>query len=554
MINLPFFTKKEIKVKPLVLLVIDGFGLAPPSGGNAISLARTPHYQSYLKDYPQTELIASGESVGLPANEVGNTEVGHLTLGAGRVILQDLKRINLAIEKGFFYDNKAFLQASSHVKESNSKFHIMGLVGSGNVHSSLEHLYALIQFCKKEGIDKVFLHLFTDGRDSPPQEAKEIVEQVENRLKNLKIGKIASISGRYFAMGWERTERVYKALVLSQAIQVRSSPDAIKSAYAKNQTDEFIEPTLIADEQGPIARIEDNDAVIFFNFRIDRSEQLAMAFVLPNFETLKSFDFGYDPETDIRLRDVQISATFQREKVPKNLFFVSMTEYEKNLPVSAVAFGPEVVENPLSLILSRYGLKQMHMAESEKERFVKYYFNGLREEPVDGEDDLVVPSPKVATYDQKPEMSLPGLVKEAIRQVNKDKYHFFVINFANPDMVAHTGDLNKTVKAIEYVDEYMGKLIEAVLKVNGTMFVTADHGNAEELLTYPTSAYFYTTAKGSKNTDHSNNPVPLIIINNRLKGAQVKLAKGSLADVGSTILTFLNIPVPSEMQGKNLLY
>ncbi|OGM74504.1 phosphoglycerate mutase (2,3-diphosphoglycerate-independent), partial [Candidatus Woesebacteria bacterium RIFCSPLOWO2_12_FULL_39_9] len=396
MFNLPFFGNRDKKIKPVVLVILDGFGLAPPSEGNAITLANTPNYRAYLKNFPNTELIASGESVGLPANEVGNTEVGHLTLGAGRVILQDLKRIDVQIEKGYFFDNKVLLSAATHVKKYNSGFHILGLIGSGHVHSSMSHLYALLQFCKKESLEKVYLHLFTDGRDSPPKQGLEIVEGLERYLEAIKIGKIASITGRYYAMDrdrrWDRTEKAYNALVSSHAIQTFTALDAVKNAYLRGQTDEFIEPTLIAGKDGPLGLVNNDDAIVFFNFRVDRPKQLTMAFIMPDFENLKSFDFGYDPETNKKLGELEVGKTFQRSKVLKNLFFVTMTEYQKGLPVSGVAFGPEVVLNTISEVLANSGLRQMHMGESEKERFVKYYFNGLKEEKVAGEDDHIVSS------------------------------------------------------------------------------------------------------------------------------------------------------------------
>ena len=557
MFKLPFFGKKEFKIEPCVLVILDGFGLAPPSQGNAITLAKTPNYDRYLKIFPHGELIASGESVGLPANEVGNTEVGHLTLGGGRVILQDLKRINLSIEKGMFFDNKAFLAGTNHVKENNSKMHIMGLVSSGNVHSSLEHLYALIQFCKKEDVKEVYLHLFTDGRDAPPKQGVEIIEQIESHLAMVRVGKIASIAGRYYAMDrdrrWDRTAKAYKALVLGHAIQTFSSIDAVKGAYIRGQTDEFIEPTIIADKEGPIATIDDNDCVIFFNYRIDRPRQLSMAFCLPNFENLREFDFGYDPDTNIKEGQLSVGTTFEREKVPKNLFFVTMTEYHKTLPVSDIAFGAEEIESPLSVVLSKAGLRQMHMSESEKERFVTYYFNGMREKASEGEDSQIIPSPKIPTYDKKPEMSLAKLAAEFKKQLAKDIYHFVVINFANPDMVAHTGNLEASVVAVEVVDKYLGELVQAVLAQNGHVIITADHGNAEELMTFPTTTYFYTTSKGSVNTDHSNNPVPVIIASKMFQGSSVNLPNGALADVAPTVLNLLGLSIPQEMTGKNLL-
>lgn len=559
MIYIPFLSRKKRNpnIKPVVLVVLDGFGNAPPSEGNAISIAKTPNIDSYLTTYPNTSLIASGESVGLPANEVGNTEVGHLTLGAGRTMYQDLKRIDISIEKGFFFDNKAFLKAAAHVKKNNSNMHLMGLIGSGHVHSSVEHLYALLQFCKKEDVSSVYLHLFTDGRDSPPQQGVEIVEEIRERLKNLNLGRIATISGRYYAMDrdrrWNRTKKAYDAIVSGKGAQATDAINAIESSYRSGKTDEFIEPTVIIQDGKPVGSISDKDSVIFYNFRIDRPRQLAMAFVMENFENLKSFDFGYDKEKFREEGEVPISETFQREKVPHNLFFVTMTEYAKDLPVNAIAFGPEQVINSLPETLSMAGRKQMHMAESEKERFVTYYFDGMREEQFEGENVHIVPSPKVATYDKKPEMSLPQLVEEFKKELWKDTYHFFVLNFANPDMVAHSGDIEATVKAIEHVDTHLNYLVNEVVSMDGTVLVTADHGNAEELLTFPTQAYFITSSEGNVNTDHSNNPVPLIVINKQLKNKRVNLPKGSLIDVAPTILNLMGIQKPQEMTGQNLL-
>ena len=534
---------------------MDGWGLAPESAGNAIKIAKTPYFDSLILSYPHTELIASGESVGLPANEVGNTEVGHLTIGAGRVIYQDLKRISVAIEKGSFFDNKALLGAASHVKLNKSKLHLLGLIGSGNVHSSLDHLFALIQLCKKEEVTSLYLHLFTDGRDSPPNEGIEIIKKIESYLASVRVGKIASVMGRYYAMDrdrrWDRTEKAYKALVLGQGLTARSAEDAINASYTLGKSDEFVEPTLITDT-GSAVTINDNDAVIFYNFRIDRPKQLSMALVLKDFENLKSFDFGYDPELSKEVGKVAISNTFNRGKILQNLFFVSMTEYHKGLPVSGVAFMPEEVNSGFAEIISRSGLLQAHLAESEKERFIKYYFNGMKEEPFQNEEDFIVASPKVPTYDLKPEMSLPSLVKTFSRVLNSDKYNFIVLNFANPDMVAHTGNLKATIKAVEVVDKYLNILVSEVLNADGTVFVTADHGNAEELVTYPTDTFFFTTSRGTVNTDHSNNPVPLLVINNSLYKKPIILPKGSLADVATTILSYMNLKIPGEMSGKNL--
>lgn len=556
MFNLPFFTRKY-NLKPSVLVILDGFGVAPHSQGNAIALAKTPYYKSLLSSYPHGELIASGESVGLPTNEVGNTEVGHLTLGAGRTMLQDLKRINLAIEKGTFFDNKALVALANHCKANNSSLHVLGLVSSGNVHSSLSHLHALMQFCKKEGLKSVYLHTFTDGRDAPPKEAIEMITALENHLHTLNLGKIASVSGRYYAMDrdkrWERTEKAYKAIVLGHAVQTESSVDAVNSAYARGQTDEFIEPTVIADKNGPIGIVKDNDGIIFFNYRIDRPRQLTMAFVNKDFEDLKNFDLYKDQEQVAANASSSIGATFNRGKVPENLFFATMTMYHKNLPVNGIAFGPEEVDHPMGQVISDKGLTQLRMAESEKERFVTYYFNGQHEEKFAGEERLIVPSPKVATYDQKPEMSLPKLVKDFVNQIRRDKYNFAVINFANPDMVAHTGNLKATVAAVEYVDRYLNYLTESILSQNGSVYITADHGNSEELITFPNATYFFTSNMGTVNTDHSNNPVPFLVVDNRFKGNAKLMPQGSLADVAPTILAMMGIDKPEVMTGRNLL-
>jgi len=556
MFNLPFFKNtKSRKIKPAVLVIMDGWGLAPQSAGNAIKIAKTPNYDSLISNYPHTELIASGESVGLPANEVGNTEVGHLIIGAGRVIFQDLKRISMAIEKGFFFDNKALLGATSHVKLNKSKLHLMGLIGSGNVHSSLDHLFALIQLCKKEEVGSLYLHLFTDGRDSPPNEGIEIIKKIENYLSSARIGKIASVMGRYYAMDrdrrWDRTEKAYKALVLGRGLTANSAEEAVNASYTSGKSDEFIEPVLIAESGQPVV-IDDKDAVVFYNFRIDRPKQLSMAFVLKDFENLKSFDFGYDPESSKEIGSVAIGNTFNREKILSNLFFVSMTQYHKSLPVSGVAFMPEEVKSGLAEVISKSGFPQAHLAESEKERFITYYFNGMREESFEREEDFIVASPKVPTYDLKPEMSLPSLVKTFSKVLESDKFNFIALNFANPDMVAHTGNLKATMKAIEIVDKYLMILVNDVLKADGVVFVTADHGNAEELVTYPADTFFFTTSRGTVNTDHSNNPVPFLVISNSLYKKPAVLPKGSLADVATTILSYMKLEIPPEMTGKNL--
>jgi len=523
------FFRKSFKIKPVALIILDGFGLAPASAGNAIDVAQTPNLDRYLKGYPHAELIASGQSVGLPANEVGNTEVGHLTIGAGRLIPQDLMKINMSIESGTFYDNRALVAASNFVKSRSSSLHIFGLLSSGNVHSSEAHLKALLQFCKKEGLTKVYLHVFTDGRDAPMNEALNLIPELDNELQLLKIGRIVSISGRYYAMDrdnrWERIQKTYDAMTLGEGPKAITASDAIKNAYNKGLSDEFIEPTMIGD----VATVKENDAIIFFNYRIDRAKELTKAFVMPGFNQ------------------------FSRKIILKNIFFVTMTEYEKNIGVSDVAFGSEQVEKTLNVVLSEANLKQLHMSESEKERFVTYYFDGLRETRVAGEDVKIIASPRVATYDKKPEMSLPKLSREIRKQLRRDTYNFAVMNIANPDMVAHTGNLEATITAIRAVDKYLEEIVRQVDKQGGITIITADHGNAEELLTYSNTSFFFTTGKGTMNTDHSNNPVPMVIIGKQFLGKSNFLGKGSLADVAPTILGLMGIQIPVQMTGRNLL-
>ncbi len=560
MITLPKIFKKQrptSSIKPIVLLVLDGYGVAQPSHGNAIELARKPVMDRLLSEFPNGKLIASGEAVGLPANEVGNTEVGHLTLGAGRVIDQDLKRIGNAIVDGTFYENEAFLKAIQHTRQNNSHLHIAGLIGSGNVHSSLSHLLALINLCKLQNLHEVYFHLFTDGRDSPPQEALVIIQKIEERLTATGVGYIATISGRYYAMDrdrrWDRTEKAYLAMVEGKGFSTDSAAAAVQQSYDKKMTDEFIEPTIIVKDGHPVGTVHDNDAFIFYNFRVDRPRQLTMAFVLPNFETLNTFEFGYVSDTENKAEKVNFGSTFRRTLWPKNLFFVTMTEYQKNIPVSAIAYPPFVVSEALPVVLARYNLNQMHMAESEKERFITYYFDGLREKAVDGEYVNIVPSPKVPTYDKKPEMSVYSIVEEFNKAISLSKYHFFVINFANADMVAHSGNLRATITAIEHVDKAVGEIAETVLFNDGTLIVTADHGNAEELITFPTSSFFFTSNKGSTNTDHSNNPVPVIVVNRKYQMHPINISQGGLSDIAPTILAMMNIPIPAEMTGRNLL-
>jgi 2,3-bisphosphoglycerate-independent phosphoglycerate mutase len=567
--NLFKLGKPEIKlgpgrVSPVVLLVLDGWGIAPESPGNAISQAKTPNMDKLVSLYPNGELVASGESVGLPANEVGNTEVGHLNLGAGRVVLQDLKRISKAIKDGDFFLNKALRDAAAHTALTKSKMHIIGLVSSGEVHSAMDHFYATLDFCKKEGVKDVYLHLFTDGRDAPPSEGLTIIKKVQEHVDGAGLGVIATIMGRYYAMDrdrrWDRTQAAFEALVRGKGQTATSASEALQKSYAAGKTDEFVEPTVILNSQGaPTATIGDSDSVIFFNFRIDRPRQLTMALTVADFTKANIF-WEFDPyavkygqkHADTG-SEVQKNEPFARGRLPSNLFFVTMTQYQKNLPVSGVAFPPEVIKNGLAETLAGANIPQMHMAESEKERFVTYYFDGQREEKFRLEDTLIVPSPRVATYDKKPEMSVLELAYEVKKVLSKDKYKFIVINFANVDMVAHTGQIKPTIRAVEVVDTAVGEVFEAVLAIGGTLVITADHGNGEELLTYPPGSYFFTTSQGEVNTDHSNYPVPVIFVSAAYQGKVKTITGGTLGDVAPTILTILGIAKPEAMTGRNLL-
>ncbi len=540
----------------IVLAVLDGWGIAPAGPGNAISLANTVNINRLWVSCPHTQLAASGEAVGLPRGEDGNTETGHINLGAGRIVYQDLARINMAIADGSFFDNEILNAALNHTLSNNSNLHLMGLVGAGGVHSNIEHLFALIQLAKKKNIKRVFLHLFTDGRDSPPTSAKTYIEKVEEVIKKEGVGKIASLMGRYWAMDrdrrWDRTQRAYFALTRGEGKYERSPYEALENSYNQGITDEFIEPTLLVDEKGfPLATISDNDAVIFFNFRIDRPRQLTSAFVVSDFRE-GNVALEFDPfleryeKTHLSQKVASYQKLFNRGKALTNLFFVMMTQYSSGLVASGAkpAFPPEKVDMPLGKVISINKLLQLRMAESEKERFVTYYFNGQNEEIFPGEDRLITPSPNVPTYDQKPEMSAREQTEKLLQKLQEKKYSFILINYANPDMVGHTGNIGPTVKACEVVDECIGKIVNFVLAYDGVLFITADHGNAEEMIN-PES--------GAIDTEHSKNPVPFIVVSKKYLGKHDMLSTGILADVAPTILSLLKIEIPSSMTGRNLL-
>jgi len=557
--NRPTIDPTRATKKPVMLISLDGYGIAPDSPGNAITRAEKPNLDRFQNEYLWTELVAAGEAVGLPANEVGNSEVGHLIMGAGRVMLQSLMKINKAIEDNTFFENKAFIQTFNHVKENNSTLHLLGMVGlGGKVHSSIDHFMALLDFCKLQRVPSVAIHLITDGRDSPPDEVAEVVAKIEEKIAEVGVGRLASISGRFYAMDrdlrWERTEQTYNAIVGGEGVQVSSNEEAIAKAKERNETDEFIQPTIILGEDGQAQTINDNDGIIFFNFRVDRPRQLASALADPEFEKLETFEVHRTHEHGNTERAELKTTTFIRRKKPKNLFFTTMTEYHKSIPVNAVAFPPEDVPNSLPEVLGQHNLKHLHASESEKQRMVNVYFNGLQDEPHPGGEVLVVPSPRVPKYDKKPEMSAYELGEELIAALAKDEYDFFIVNFANPDMVAHTGNLQASIKAVEVTDEVVGEVVDAVLSLDGVVLITADHGNAEELLSYSKRSFFFTSKPGDVNTDHSNSPVPLFIIGNQYrKGGKLEARRGALSDVAPTILDVMNLEKPPEMTGHSVL-
>ncbi len=508
-----------MKYRPTLLLILDGWGVREDGRSNAIQMASPQHMTQLAHAYPSTVLEASGESVGLPEGLMGNSEVGHLNIGAGRVVYQDILRITNAIKDGSFFRNKAFLDLFSFAKTHQGRVHLMGLVSEGGVHSSLDHLLALIELAARERFQSLFLHCFLDGRDTPPKSALHFVAQVEASFKTFGVGKTASVSGRYYAMDrdnrWERVEKAYRAMVLGDGRSARSPNEAIEIGYERGETDEFVLPTVLLSKEKPIARIEDGDGVIFFNFRADRARQLTRALTDPNF-------------SGFRLPQPKIA-------------FCSMTQYEASCQFP-VAFPPEHLVNTLSEVWSQEGLHQFHAAETEKYAHVTYFFNGGREDPFKGEDRLLIPSPKVATYDLEPEMSASLLTDACLTKIAENKYDCYVVNFANPDMVGHTGNLEATVKGVQVVDACVGRLAEAILARDGLLVITADHGNAEIM---------YDPKTNQPHTAHTTSPVPLIFVGKGL-AAMKCLPGGILADIAPTLLLTQKLRVPGEMTGKSL--
>lgn len=536
--------------KPVVLIIMDGWGITSETKGNAIAQAKTTNINRFWAAYPKTLLSASEEAVGLPRGEDGNSEAGHLNIGAGKIVFQEFPIINLSIADGSFFNIPAFLSAIEHAKKNKSKFHLMGLLGAGGVHSSIGHLFALIKLAKSQQLEQVYLHLFTDGRDSPPTAAPTYINQLQEVIKKIGIGKIASVGGRYYGMDrdhrWERTQKTYEAVVLGKGNKFKSAIEGINASYKAKKTDEFIEPFLIV-ENGATHLINDHDSVIFFNYRIDRPRQLTKAFVLPDFERIVIKKVAFDPYAERyglkQYQPPQKTTTFKRGKILQDLFFVTMTEYEPELPVQ-VAFIPKTVKMPLCRALAEKGLRQFHIAETEKERHVTYYFNGRREKPFPGEDRIEVPSPNVRTYDLQPKMSIYGVTEELLKRIKMSFYDFIIVNYANPDMVGHTGVLEAGIKACEVVDDCVGRVVKTVNNLGGVSLVTADHGNIEEMIDLKT---------GGVDTKHSTNPVPFIVISKHFNHGGRMLPKGILADIAPTVLAIMGVEKPGLMTGKNLL-
>ncbi len=513
---------------PLVLVILDGWGIAPDSKGNAISLARTPMFDGLWSKYPHAQLEASGPAVGLPPGEEGNSEVGHLNLGGGRIVYQELPKINIQIADGDFFRNEVLIKAVNFTKEQHSSLHLLGLIGPGTVHSSQDHLLALLKLAKQEGLeqDQVKLHLFTDGRDSPTDNSPIAVNKVAEAIEHYGIGVICSISGRYYAMDrnkrWERTAKAYQTITSGLGEKATDVQQAITQSYQKKIYDEHILPTIITFPDGkPKGIIQENDAVIFFNYRADRAVQLTQAFVLDDF-------IGFERPPKIR-----------------NLYYVTLTEYDDDLPVSAIAYPRDNIKMGLAETISQQGLRQFHIAETEKYAHVTYFFNGRREEPFSGEERLLIPSPKVATYDQQPEMSATEITKTVIEKLQDGAFQFILINYANGDMVAHTGNIEATIKAIEHLDTCLAQLVPKILAVGGTCLLTADHGNAEEMLVHG-------LFRAHMDTKHSINPVPFILVSANENIHKQNLNNGVLADVAPTILYLMDLAQPMEMTGKVL--
>ena len=502
--------------KPVMLMILDGFGIAPKGDGNAVEAAKKENFDKLVAKYPHSELQASGMSVGLPEGQMGNSEVGHLNIGAGRIIYQELTRITKEIQDGGFFTNEALLAAMNNAKKSNAALHLMGLLSDGGVHSHIDHLKGLLRLAKEQEVQNVYVHCFMDGRDVAPGSGIEFVKDLESYMAEIGVGQIATLSGRYYAMDrdnrWERVELAYNAMVLGKGEKAASAVEALEASYHDNKSDEFVLPCVV-NENG---KIKNGDSVVFFNFRPDRAREITRVFVDKNFD-------GF-------------------EKKYQYVNYVCFTEYDATMPNVEVAFKPEKIENTFGEYISKMGLTQLRIAETEKYAHVTFFFNGGNEVKYPGEDRILVESPKVATYDLKPEMSAYEVTDKVVDAIRKQSYNAIILNFANCDMVGHTGVMEAAIKAVETVDECMGRIIEEVRRVNGVLLVTADHGNAEQMIDYTT---------GDPHTAHTTGPVPLIVMglenNIKLKDG------GKLADISPTMLDIMGLEKPAEMTGESLL-
>lgn len=507
--------------KPTVLMILDGYGLNDKTEGNAVELAQSPVMHSLIKEYPFVKGYASGMAVGLPEGQMGNSEVGHLNMGAGRIIYQELTRITKEIQDGDFFQNEALLKAVENAKANDSALHFFGLLSDGGVHSHNTHLYGLLELAKRHDLKKVYVHCFLDGRDTPPASGKDFVRALEDKMKEIGIGEIASVMGRYYAMDrdnrWERVVLAYDAIVSGNGVKANSAVDAVQASYKEEKFDEFVLPAVIEKDGQPIATVKDNDSVIFYNFRPDRARELTRAFCADDFD-------GFERSHRLQLT------------------FVCFSEYDVTIPNKIVAFHKVAINNTFGEFLAAHGKKQARIAETEKYAHVTFFFNGGVEEPNEGEDRILVKSPKVATYDLQPEMSAFEVCDKLVEAIKSTEYDVIIVNFANPDMVGHTGIQDAAIKAIESVDACVGRAVAAIKEVNGQMFICADHGNAEQLVDYENGGAF---------TAHTTNPVPFILVN--YEDGYTLRENGCLADIAPTLIEMMGMEQPKEMTGKSLL-
>lgn len=507
--------------KTVVLMILDGFGLSDEKKGNAIAAAHTPVIDSLMKEYPFVKGYASGLAVGLPDGQMGNSEVGHLNMGAGRVVYQDLTRITKSIEDGDFFEKEELLRAIDNCKEHGSDLHLYGLMSDGGVHSDIRHLYALLKLCRQKDLQRVYIHCFMDGRDTSPTSGIAYIRELTEETRSIGVGQIASICGRYYAMDrdnrWDRVEKAYRSLVYGEGIFEEDPIAAMQHSYDKEITDEFIEPVVIVKEGKPLSLIKENDSIIFFNFRPDRAREISRTFCCDEFD---GFDRG--------------------NRIP--LCYVCFTDYDKTIPNKMVVFKEEEIKNTFGAYLAAHQLKQARIAETEKYAHVTFFFNGGVEQPNPLEDRFLIPSPKVATYDLQPEMSAFEVCDTLTEKIRSAEYDCIIINFANPDMVGHTGIMPAVIKAIETIDTCVGKAVEAVKEIDGVLFLCADHGNAEELINLESNEPW---------TAHTTNPVPFILINGP-EGVTLREG-GKLCDIAPTLLELLGLEQPEEMTGKSLL-